>query len=176
MMQKRICAILAGLLWSMGVIAAAPAQEPAEFIGPGKLMLDRSSTATGEINPTVVPDDAAYGAAHGGSGATCPEPCLACTTAGPCDCQTSSHAKFCFWGPWFCGTCDMPQHHPYSPPLHGYYYFRPYHPSHLREQQQFVAGWGGDVRNPYDNEIFKTVRAQRSTNDVPRPVVSPKAE
>jgi hypothetical protein len=57
-------------------------------------------------------------------------------------------------------TCDMPPHYPYFPPMHGYYYFRPYHHSHLASQQDFVASWGGDPRNPYANEIFQRVYAE----------------
>ena len=43
--------------------------------------------------------------------------------------------------------------------MHGYYYFRPYHHSHVT-QQQMVTAWGGDPRNPYANEIFQRVYAQ----------------
>jgi hypothetical protein len=53
----------------------------------------------------------------------------------------------------------MPQHHAYFPVLHGYYYFRPYHPSHIPLHQQRVAGWGEDPRNPYSNDIFRRVYA-----------------
>jgi hypothetical protein len=51
-------------------------------------------------------------------------------------------------------------HYPYFPSMHGYYYFRPYHHSHVMLQQQRVAGWGGDPRNPYSNEIFQAVYAE----------------
>ena len=62
----------------------------------------------------------------------------------------------------------MHPHYAYFPSMHGYYYFRPYHHSHVRLQQQTVAGWGGDVRNPYSNEIFQRVYAEyRADKGVP---------
>jgi len=59
-----------------------------------------------------------------------------------------------------CGACNMPQHYAYFPAMHGYYYFRPYHHSHIAKHQQIAASWGADPRFPYSNEIFKTVYAQ----------------
>ena len=53
--------------------------------------------------------------------------------------------------------CKMPQHHAYYPAMHGYYYFRPYHPLHIEQHAQRVAGYGDDPRNPYANEIFARV-------------------
>jgi hypothetical protein len=53
--------------------------------------------------------------------------------------------------------CRMPQHYPYYPAMHGYYYFRPYHHSHIEQHAQRVAGYGDDPRNPYANEIFARV-------------------
>ncbi len=80
--------------------------------------------------------------------------CCAGNTCGGC-CQT----RGC--GP--CGilsTCNMYQRHPYFPPLHGYYHFRPYHHSHVRRQQMLVQTWGGNPANPYANEIFEAVYQQ----------------
>jgi hypothetical protein len=54
----------------------------------------------------------------------------------------------------------MHQHHAYFPPLHGYYYFRPYHHSHIPTHQQRVATWGEDPRHPYANKIFQRVYAE----------------
>jgi len=53
----------------------------------------------------------------------------------------------------------MFQHYPYYPSMHGYYYFRPYHQSHLARQQAFVMRFGGDPRHPYANEVFGQVYA-----------------
>ncbi len=58
------------------------------------------------------------------------------------------------------GTCTMHPRYPYFPPLHGYYYFRPYHFLHVIEHQFAVDDWGGDPRNPYANTIFQRVYAE----------------
>jgi hypothetical protein len=59
--------------------------------------------------------------------------------------------------PWWHSDCDMYPHYPYFPSLHGNYYFRPYGLEQLRRQQQFVASWGGDPRDPYANTVFRRV-------------------
>jgi len=59
-----------------------------------------------------------------------------------------------------CSSCDMGLHYPYFPAMHGYYYFRPYHHSHIPRQQLFVESWGGDRRNPYSNQVFQLVYEQ----------------
>jgi hypothetical protein len=62
--------------------------------------------------------------------------------------------------------------------MHGYYYFRPYHHSHIAAHQAVVAGWGGDPRNPYSNAIYRAVYAASGQGqDAPLPippVVSPR--
>ena len=60
----------------------------------------------------------------------------------------------------FCSPCNMFPHYPYFPPMHGYYYFRPYHHLHVIRQQRTAESWGGDPRNPYANEIFQRVYAE----------------
>lgn len=57
-------------------------------------------------------------------------------------------------------TCNMTQHYPYFPPMHGYYYFRPYNHAHIPRHQMWVESWGGDRLNPYSNEIFQTIYAE----------------
>ncbi len=69
-------------------------------------------------------------------------------------------------------------HYPYFPPMHGYYYFRPYHHSHIARHQSLVAGWGGDPRNPYSNAIFQAVYAASDSGQtealaIPTPVPLP---
>lgn len=54
----------------------------------------------------------------------------------------------------------MPQHYPYYPPMHGYYYFHPYHYAHVPAQQAFASQFGVDTRNPYSNDFFKVVYAE----------------
>jgi len=55
---------------------------------------------------------------------------------------------------------DMPQHYVYYPPMHGYYYFHPYHYTHVPAQQAFTSQFGVDTRNPYSNDFFKVVYAE----------------
>jgi len=66
----------------------------------------------------------------------------------------------CYWITWIDSTCDMQPHCPYFPANHGYYYFRPYHHSHIAAHQASVASWGGDRRNPYSNAIFSRIYAE----------------
>ena len=73
----------------------------------------------------------------------------------------------CGYGGWAGGGVghgsrlgDMPQHYPYDNPMHGYYYFHPYHHSHVVAHQEFVARFGVDPRNPYCNDFFKVVYAE----------------
>jgi hypothetical protein len=47
----------------------------------------------------------------------------------------------------------------YYPESHGYYYFQPYNYQHLPAHQQFVASFGGDIRNPYDVSILDDLAA-----------------
>jgi hypothetical protein len=73
------------------------------------------------------------------------------------------------WGHW---GYDMPQHYVYYPPMHGYYYFHPYHYSHVPAQQAFASTFGVDTRNPYSNDFFKVVYAEYKSSLV-RPSTEP---
>jgi hypothetical protein len=69
-------------------------------------------------------------------------------------------------------------HYSYYPPMHGYYYFRPYHHCHIARHQSLVSCWGGDPRNPYSNEIFKAVSGasepvQEEPLSIPTPIPLP---
>ena len=75
-------------------------------------------------------------------------------------CRHHGTSGYCFWMQWLDSTCDMGQHRSYFPAMHGYYYFRPYHRSHLAAQQLSISSWGGDRRNPYSNAIFDRVYAE----------------
>lgn len=71
-------------------------------------------------------------------------------------------------------TCTMGQRHAYFPPMHGYYYFHPYHHSHVREHQTFAQLWGEDPANPYSNRLFQTVyQHYRDETAREQPVVEP---
>ena len=141
-MNKRSIALLAWLLWSAGMASAVCGQESAEIIEGEPLSIDG----------TVIQSDTA---------SSVPIDCDVCESpGGPGACGCEGSCVDCFWGQWIHSTCNMPQHHAYYPPLHGYYYFRPYHPGHLAAQRQFVMQWDGDIRHPYSNQIFQTVYAQ----------------
>ena len=57
-------------------------------------------------------------------------------------------------------TCTMGQRPAYFPPMHGYYYFHPYHHSHVRKHQMFAQMWGEDPANPYANRLFQMIYEQ----------------
>lgn len=54
-------------------------------------------------------------------------------------------------------TCNMYQHYPYFPTFHGYYYFRPYHWTYIRRDQEIAARLGEDPRFPYQTTVFDYV-------------------
>ncbi len=141
----------------------------------------------------VFPPAAASAANHGKRGYDADAPCRACqpiedrsgsscarcidescaSTAGDgCDCDCKRCRDDCFLAERRRSRCNMPPHYPYFPGMHGYYYFRPYHESHLTNQQALAVQWGGDARNPYANEIFRSVyaryRAEREKPAQPR--------
>ncbi len=77
------------------------------------------------------------------------------------------------------GIYDMPQHYPYYPPMHGYYYFHPYHYTHVPAQQAFASQFGADPRNPYSNDFFKVVYAEYKASllrGAPEQIGAPPAE
>jgi hypothetical protein len=55
--------------------------------------------------------------------------------------------------------CEEIQHYDYYPALHGNYYFAPYNAIKVPFQQAFVARYGGDPRDPYDDGVFEKVYA-----------------
>ncbi len=59
--------------------------------------------------------------------------------------------------PFWHSTGDMPQHIPYFPNAHGYYYFHPYNVIHVNQQQEMVTRWGLDARNPMDNRFLERI-------------------
>lgn len=52
---------------------------------------------------------------------------------------------------------NMPQHFPYVAGPKNYHYFRPYHWTHIADQQHEVKTYGGDPRHPYANDLFQEV-------------------
>lgn len=56
-------------------------------------------------------------------------------------------------------TCNMPQHYPYPPAFHGYYYFRPYNYTNVLRDRDTVLQLQGDVNAPYWDGMFNHVYA-----------------
>jgi hypothetical protein len=87
---------------------------------------------------------------------------------GDCHCDRYGHERtpcYDFWHP----PCTMSQRIEYWPVDHGYYYFRPYHMSHVAQQREIARSWGEDPRNPYDHKVFDrvyaTLRSERSASE-----------
>lgn len=127
-----------------GAQGSAPPPAP---LPPSQILADSPTPIAQTVEPGM-PVDSSYAVGTVDS-------CSAGTCAGPCRCQNG----------WFCGGCNMPQHMAYYPSLHGYYYFRPHSVVQVRQQQDFVSGWGGDRRHPYANTIFRQVYAQLAAQD-----------
>lgn len=88
----------------------------------------------------------------------CPTSGVPCEGGAPCGagggCGLGS-----YWGHGG-KACGLVQHHAYYPPMHGYYYFHPYHHEHVPMQQAFASSFGLDPRNPYSNDFFKAIYAE----------------
>lgn len=155
--------------------------------GPGSVAASRSSNGIYAPNATYVANSNAVAPATGLQ----PQPAISGATSvgAPCNQYAGSgsstyagnvHGGLCHrvGGCLFDDHADMPQHHPYYPPMHGYYYFHPYHHAHVDAQRDFAGQWGMDPRNPYANDIFKMVYAEvRASQDesverVPTPPVT----
>ncbi len=102
--------------------------------------------------------DYAYGGGYVNGGAAGPAPgCQSCGGGGCGGCGYGDG----LYGHGLCGyfrsPCGMVQHYPYYPAMHGYYYLHPYHYTHVPAHQAFMARAGVDPRNPYSNDLFKTL-------------------
>ena len=75
--------------------------------------------------------------------------------------------------PFWHSTGDMPQHNPYFPNAHGYYYFRPYNVVHVLQQQEMVGRWGLDPRNPMDNRFFERIYQEQEAAQMQEAVTTP---
>jgi hypothetical protein len=124
-----------------------------------------SHNAPARSQEVLVPPPAGVGPSYQTNGEADCEDCSASWDEG-CAAPVDAWARSCcgcgrcttgFWRKWHCGTCAMPPHYAYFPQMHGYYYFRPYHPSHVALHRDMARQWGGDPRNPYDNAIFQQV-------------------
>ena len=132
--------------------------------GPSGRLWAQQDSELIEQSPFVVEEEAGFAVARpidDGSAALAPGDCDGeCLAGCPACCGTCAcHSGHCCLG-LTCSPCNMLPHYPYFPAMHGYYYFRPYHHSHVAQQQLTVTAWGGDPRNPYANRIFEQVYAQ----------------
>lgn len=138
------CVALLCVVAGLGVAAAAGIGQPmgqTPFLAPDPLSVHPVSMTANSSGETCQ---------------ACQDDCGACACC-QAGCRRCGRAdRSCCIG----STCDMGQRYPYFPPMHGYYYFRPYHPSHVRTHQALVQTWGEDPANPYANQIFKTVYAE----------------
>lgn len=78
-------------------------------------------------------------------------------------------------GGYFHSPCGMTQHYPYYPAMHGYYYLYPYHYAHVPQHQAFMARMGLDQRNPYSNDLFRTLYAEYRAGERGRTLERPAA-
>jgi hypothetical protein len=93
-----------------------------------------------------------------------------CGGCGGCGCwEKLSRCVHCMNG--------MPQRFPYPNPDWGYYFFRPYNYTVLREQQAEIVAMGGNPIQPYDNRfferIYQEVEALPAASPVPEPYPVP---
>ncbi len=103
------------------------------------------------------------GGGYAGGGAGCAD--------GGCNLASVPHCwEKRLWGPHYHwvwnSTGDMPQHMPYFPHSHGYYYFRPYNVVHVLQQQEMATRWAGDARDPYDVRMFEKIYQQHEAEPV----------
>jgi hypothetical protein len=68
----------------------------------------------------------------------------------------------------------MSQHHGYYPYMSRYYYFHPYHHTHIGVHQMWGQSWGEHPANPYANYIFQAVYEQyRADTGAELPTLGP---
>ena len=107
--------------------------------GPSGRLWAQQDSELIEQSPFVVEEEAGFAVARpidDGSAALAPGDCDGeCLAGCPACCGTCAcHSGHCCLG-LTCSPCNMLPHYPYFPAMHGYYYFRPYHHSHVAQQQ-----------------------------------------
>jgi hypothetical protein len=130
--------------------ANAPPAAPAPPAGPASTNGAEYTNGNGYAN--------GGGYVNGGDGGP------GCQTCGGAGCVGCGYGGCGLGGHGLCGyfrsPCGMVQHYPYYPAMHGYYYLHPYHYTHVPAHQAFMARAGVDPRNPYSNDLFKTLYAE----------------
>ena len=145
------------LLMTLGVRGSIAAQEASLFMAPA-MMAPQPTTTSFLPEPATTYEPVEQ---------TVPDPC-SCCGCGPASCDAPLSAETCgcasCYSPchpsWLNSSFDMPPHYAYFPPMHGYYYFRPYSPQDWAKQRGAVEKWGGNPLNPYANQIFQAVYAE----------------
>jgi|GEM_PF-1397421 len=94
------------------------------------------------VGPQMTPVDDVFVEGAAGCGSCCGDEC--------CD----DWCKKCWWFGKR-STCDMPQHFPYPPEFHGYYYFAPYNYVHVLQHQQIAPMLGSVPFAPYETNLHK---------------------
>lgn len=146
-------------------IVAGPVQAPVAppTVRPPAYQVARSNVTT-RVQPPI-PADAGYAPALPPAAVAAPTPLPAApmpvvqngaATLASYDVSGCEECNDCA-GNGVCLGCSLPQHLPYMPTLHGYYYFRPYNAIQVVRHQEFVSRFGGDTRNPYSNAFFKQI-------------------
>ena len=165
MFLRLTAAIVAVSIWTAVVFAPCHAEQP--YIQSSITNIDNEADIVvpepiAVPEPVVVADPSQAGLCQATA-----EPCQECG----CCCEGLLR-----------GCCNaartMYPHYPYYPPMHGYYYFRPYHHSHLAEQASFASSWGADPYNPYSSTVFQKVYAEyraAHAGDPAVPAVDPAA-
>lgn len=169
-MMRAIRTCVAGLLGLAVVVSAATAEEL-----DWNYQVEQVRFVAPEPTPADEAYDSSLGAIDSSLGAI-PEPDatsdLGYAYAEDMDCPECVDAYACGRPCRRCGrrmigsTCNMGQHQAYFPPMHGYYYFRPYHHSQVWNQQSVARMWGEDPANPYSNRLFQMVYEQYRAEDL----------
>ncbi len=156
-MMRAIQTCVAGLLGLFVTISWATAEQPGRehgveqvrFVAPEPTLADGAANATVRVvSEPGVGEHMGYAYAHD-------DDCVDCFHNSAYDGRRPRSGRRLIGS-----TCTMGQHHAYFPPMHGYYYFHPYHHSHVWKHQMFARMWGEDPANPYANRVFEMVYEQ----------------
>lgn len=138
-----------------------PGGMPVPVVEPG-IVETLDGSFTGDV-PPVTPGVCCDGGAGCGHGC-CHDDCCCCDDW----CR-----KWCLLH-WKRSTGDMPQHFPYRPVNHGYYYFRPYNYSHIHIAKMIAVQHQGEPFAPYETPVFDKVYKELKLPEPAPPKPAPK--
>ena len=126
------------------VVGANPADQPAETVLAEPAAFVDLFSETGDADQGNIDNVIYDGSGSGQDGNSC--------QSGGCDsCEVE---KYHCWD----STYDMPQHYPYPPAYHGYYYYRPYNYGSVLNHRDNLLG---DTRiAPYFSTVFEHLYAE----------------